>query len=199
HKQVLFLTDMVNDLSTLSRAERTDKEMDMETFDIADILTELASTYRPQAEAKKLYLKLDADAELPRITTSRLYLKEILQNFITNAIKYTQTGGITVIARDENGLLGVSVADTGIGISKSEHDKVFDKFWRSEDPLTRQTGGTGLGLYITSKLARRIGAQIDFKSEPKKGSVFTLSLSVVAVQDIDKKNVVKKEVENILD
>jgi signal transduction histidine kinase len=199
HKQVLFLSDMVNDLSTLSRAERTDKEMELETFDIADILTELASTYRPQAEAKHLYLKLDTDAELPRVTTSRLYFKEILQNFITNAIKYTQTGGITVIAHGDSGLLRVSVADTGIGISKSEHDKVFDKFWRSEDPLTRQTGGTGLGLYITSKLARRIGAQIDFKSEPKKGSVFTLSLSVVAVQDIDKKNVVKKEVENILD
>ncbi len=199
HKQVLFLSDMVNDLSTLSRAERTDKEMELETFDIGDILTELASTYRPQAEAKSLYLKLDADQNFPKVTTSRLYLKEILQNFITNAIKYTQAGGITVVAHGENGLLKISVADTGIGISKSEHEKVFDKFWRSEDPLTRQTGGTGLGLYITAKLARRIGAQIDFRSEPQKGSVFTLSLPVVAVQDIDKKNVVKKEVENILD
>ena len=199
HKQVLFLSDMVNDLSTLSRAERTDKEMELETFDIGDILTELASTYRPQAEAKSLYLKLDTDQNFPKVTTSRLYLKEILQNFITNAIKYTQAGGITVVAHGENGLLKISVADTGIGISKSEHEKVFDKFWRSEDPLTRQTGGTGLGLYITSKLARRIGAQIDFRSEPQKGSVFSLSLPVVAVQDIDKKNVVKKEVENILD
>jgi len=199
HKQVLFLSDMVNDLSTLSRAERTDKEMELETFDIGDILTELASTYRPQAEAKSLYLKLDTDKEFPKVTTSRLYLKEILQNFITNAIKYTQTGGITVMAHGKDGLLKISVADTGIGISKSEHDKVFDKFWRSEDPLTRQTGGTGLGLYITSKLVRRIGAQIDFSSEPKKGSVFTLSLPIVAVQDVDKKNVVQKEVENILD
>lgn len=198
HKQVLFLSDMVNDLSTLSRAERTDKEMELETFDIADILTELASTYRPQAEAKSLYLKLETDTELPKLTTSRLYLKEILQNFITNAIKYTQTGGVTVVAHGKKGMLSIGVADTGIGISKSEHDSVFDKFWRSEDPLTRQNGGTGLGLYITAKLARRIGAQIDFQSEPKKGSVFTLSLPVVAVREIDNKNVVRKEVENIL-
>lgn len=199
HKQVLFLSDMVNDLSTLSRAERTDKAMELETFSITDILTELTNTYRPQAEAKSLYLKLDIDQELPMITTSRLYLKETLQNFITNAIKYTQAGGITVSAHNEDNRLNINVADTGIGISKSEHEKVFDKFWRSEDPLTRQTGGTGLGLYITAKLARRIGAQIDFTSEPKKGSVFTLSLPIVAVQDIDRKNVIKKEVENILD
>jgi signal transduction histidine kinase len=200
HKQVIFLSDMVNDLSTLSRAERTDKEMDLETFDIADVLEELAATYRPQAEAKQLYLKLDINNKLPRITSSRLYFKEILQNFITNAIKYTPKGGITVLADYvNNSRVKVSVSDTGIGIAKSEHDRVFDKFWRSEDPLTRQTGGTGLGLYITSKLVRRIGANIDFQSEAKKGSVFSLTLPVVAVGEVDKKNVVKNEVENILD
>jgi signal transduction histidine kinase len=200
HKQVLFLSDMVNDLSTLSRAERTDKEMDLEIFDVADVLEELAATYRPQAEAKSLYLKLDIGRALPRMTTSRLYFKEILQNFITNAIKYSPKGGITVSASyEKNSQLKISVADTGIGIAKSEQDNVFDKFWRSEDPLTRQTGGTGLGLYITAKLARRIGANIDFQSEAKKGSVFSLFLPVVAVSEIDKKNVVDKEVENILD
>lgn len=199
HKQVLFLSDMVNDLSTLSRAERTDKEMELETFAADDILAELVSTYRPQAEEKSLYLKLETDTMLPKLTTSRLYLKEILQNFITNAIKYTQTGGVTVRAHNKEGFIAISVADTGIGISKSEQDKVFDKFWRSEDPLTRQTGGTGLGLYITSKLVRRIGAQVDFQSEPKHGSVFVLKLPIVATQEIDKKNVIKKEVENILE
>lgn len=199
HRQVLFLSDMVNDLSTLSRAERTDKEMGVETFEIADILSELDKAYQPQAEKKSLFLKIDADTKLPRVTTSRLYLKEIMQNFITNAIKYTLEGGVTIRAHVTDGkMLKLSVQDTGIGISKSEHDRVYDKFWRSEDPLTRQTNGTGLGLYITAKLARRIGAQLDLESAPKAGSTFSITLPIVAVQAIDQANVVKNEVATLL-
>lgn len=200
HRQVIFLSEMVNDLSTLSRAERTDKEMEVETFSVHDILTELDATYRPQAEKKHLRLIVSADENLPMLTTSRLYIKEILQNFITNAIKYTPEGDVTVSAHLEGGKkLKLAVKDSGIGISKSEQDRVYDKFWRSEDPLTRQTNGTGLGLYITAKLARRIGGQLDLESAPKQGSTFSITLPVLAVQDIDKKNVVKNEVENILE
>jgi signal transduction histidine kinase len=191
---------MVNDLSTLSRAERTDKEMEVETFSVHDILTELDTTYRPQAEKKSLRLVISADENLPMLTTSRLYIKEILQNFITNAIKYTPEGDVIVSAHVEAGnKLKLAVKDSGIGISKSEQDRVYDKFWRSEDPLTRQTNGTGLGLYITAKLARRIGGQLDLESAPKQGSTFSITLPALAVQDVDKKNVVKNEVENILD
>ena len=199
HKQVLFLSDMVNDLSTLSRAEREDKEMQVETFAIIDIMKELEATYKPQAEKKALYLKLETSANLPRVTTSRLYLKEVLQNFVTNAIKYTQEGGITIRATmPDNKSVKISVADTGIGVSKSEQDRVYDKFWRSEDPLTRQNNGTGLGLYITAKLAHRINARVDLESEPKVGSTFSLTIATVAVKEIDQANVVKNEVANLL-
>ncbi len=199
HKQVLFLSDMVNDLSTLSRAEREDKDMQVETFAIADIMKELESTYKPQAEKKSLYLKLETTPNLPRVTTSHLYLKEVLQNFVTNAIKYTQEGGITIRATmPDSKSVKISVTDTGIGISKSEQDRVYDKFWRSEDPLTRQNNGTGLGLYITAKLARRINARVDLQSEPKVGTTFSLTIATVAVKEIDQANVVKNEVANLL-
>ncbi len=200
HRQVIFLAEMVNDLSTLSRAERTDKPMEIETFNVAELLHELGSEFAPRAAEKHLEFKVIAPNSLPKLTTSRLYLTEILQNLMTNAIKYTQAGRVTVQAtvKDRNELI-ILVADTGIGIAKSEQDKVFDKFWRSEDPLTRQTNGTGLGLYITNQLARRIGASIDMESELKKGSVFSLKLPIVANKQVDQEKVVKNEVENLLD
>lgn len=200
HKQVLFLADMVNDLSTLSRANREDKSMDVESFAIRDIIQELARTYAPQADKKGLYLKAYVERNIPQITTSRLYLKEILQNFVTNAIKYTNEGGITVrVLMHNERTLALRIEDTGIGISKSEIAKVFEKFWRSEDPYTRQTSGTGLGLFITSKLAARIGAEITLESTIGKGSCFGLLLPIVAVKTVDQKKVVENQVSHIFE
>ena len=102
---------------------------------------------------------------------------------------------IAQLANDHT--LQIGVRDTGIGISKSELNKVYEKFWRSEDPYTRQTSGTGLGLFITAKLAKRIGAQLNLESELKKGSTFSLLLPVVAVKDVDVKNLVKEEVQHL--
>jgi signal transduction histidine kinase len=198
HDQVVFLADMVNDLSALSRAQRDDKSMDVETFSVDEVLKELEETYKPQADKKGLYLKVDIAPSIPPLTTSRLYFREILQNFITNAIKYTPKGGLTVTGQaiDKDHII-ISVADTGAGISKSEQAKVYQKFWRSEDPLTRSTGGTGLGLFITAKLANRIGAELKLESKLQEGSTFSIILPVQAVKTVDQKNVVKNEVANI--
>ncbi len=198
HDQIIFLADMVNDLSALSRASREDKDMDIETFAATDVLRELEEQYRPQAEKKSLYMKLELDDNLPPITTSRLYFKEIMQNFITNAIKYTLEGGVTIKATKQGGEhIKIGVQDTGAGISKSDQAKVYQKFWRSEDPYTRSTGGTGLGLFITAELAHRLGAELDLESKLKKGSTFSIVLPVVAAQDIDAKNITKNEVANV--
>ncbi len=200
HKQVLFLADMVNDLSTLSRASRDDKSMDVDTFSIREIILELARTYAPQADKKGLYLKANVEFKLPEVTSSKLYLKEILQNFVTNAIKYTKEGGITVRAYAHNEqTLAITIHDTGIGISKSEITKVFEKFWRSEDPYTRQTSGTGLGLYITSKLAGRIGAEITVESTVGEGTTFGILLPVIAVKTVDQKKVANDQVAHIFE
>lgn len=198
HEQIVFLADMVNDLSALSRAQREDKSMELENFQVSEVLTELAQTYTPQAQKKNLFLHVMCDEGLPQLTTSRLYFKEIMQNFVTNAIKYTQEGGVTVHAHvtDQQEII-IDVQDTGIGIAKSELEKVYEKFWRSEDPLTRQTGGTGLGLFITAKLAHRLGAHLKLDSKLKEGTTFSLVVPTVAAQAIDQKNVVKNEVANI--
>jgi len=97
-----------------------------------------------------------------------------MQNFITNAIKYTQEGRVTIGARPADGGVIFFIHDTGIGISKSDQEKIYHKFFRSEDFRTRENKGTGLGLYVTKKLARLIQAKIDLESELNKGSSFTI-------------------------
>lgn len=174
HDQINFLAGMINDLSTLSRAERGKLAVEIESINTHELINELASIYGPQADAKGLELRLETDPHLEMLNTSRLYTKEILQNFITNAVKYTEKGNVTVGARSKKNGVEFYVTDSGIGISKADKEKVFDKFFRSEDFRTRQNSGTGLGLYVTMKLARLIHAEIDVESELDKGSTFTI-------------------------
>lgn len=177
HDQVLFLASMINDLATLSRAERTDVALEISKVDPKELLKSMARDYEAQASSKKLKLTIGAAEDTKPIATSELYLHEILQNFITNSIKYTKKGSIIVHVRSNKaGAAVFSVADTGIGLSKSDQKRVFDKFFRSEDYRTRESSGTGLGLYVTAKLAHRLNAQITLESELNKGSTFTITV-----------------------
>lgn len=177
HDQVIYLSKMVNDLSTLSRAERGVADAP-ETITVRDLVDDLFHEYEPQARTKGLQFNLDLDSHLGTIYASRLYLKELLQNFITNALKYTKEGEITLrVARKENDLQ-FEVEDTGIGISKSDQAKIFNKFYRSEDYRTRETSGTGLGLYVAAKLAKKLGAPIELYSRLNHGSRFSITLPV---------------------
>jgi len=174
HDQVMFLASMVNDLATLSRAERGKLNVDITPIDVPNFTAELAKNYTADVQAKGLELKTNVAPNLPPLFSSELYVREILQNFITNAIKYTEKGSVTLGAQAaEKGIL-FTVADTGIGISKSDQEKVFDKFFRSEDYRTRKTSGTGLGLYVTLKLSRLLHAEINMKSQINKGSTFSV-------------------------
>jgi len=174
HKQVLFLSDMINDLSTLSRAERGILNVDIEGINVHNLVNELVISYETEAKDKDLALKTQIDPKLELLYSSHLYVKEILQNFVTNAIKYTSRGSVTIEAKTADKGVTFKVIDTGIGISKSDQERVFDKFFRSEDYRTRQAKGTGLGLYVTIKLSRLIHANIDLHSELHQGSTFSI-------------------------
>ncbi len=188
HNQVLYLSDMINDLSTLSRAERGKLTIEIDQINVHELILELAGNYQPDADAKGLSIKTDIDPNLELLSTSKLYCREILQNFITNAIKYTQKGYITIGAKQKGNGIEFSVADTGIGISKSDQERVFDKFFRSEDYRTRQSSGTGLGLYVTMKLARLTNADISFTSELNKGSTFIIYMPNISPVEAKAKN-----------
>ncbi len=174
HDQIMFLSGLVNDLSTLSRAERGTLDIDVEAIDIAKLFKDLQVNYTPQAKAKKLKLTTGVPEKLPKLHSSKLYVREILQNFITNAIKYTDKGSVSIKAEVADKGIRFIVSDTGIGISKADQEKVFDKFFRSEDYRTRKTNGTGLGLYVTFKLSRLLHADISLESELDKGSIFSI-------------------------
>ena len=176
HKQILFLARMVNDLSTLSRAERGIAD-ETEIIDVAELAAQINSEYSPQAAEKNLAFNLDIGGRLGSVQASRLYLEEILQNFITNAIRYTQEGSVTLsIKKNRSGEIIFKIIDTGIGISKADLNKIFDKFYRAEDYRTRETKGTGLGLYVSAKLAKKLGCKIEVESRLNHGSAFGFRL-----------------------
>lgn len=177
HEQIIFLSHMVNDLSTLSRAERGVAD-GAEDIDVMELAHKLHDKYEADAKARKLHLDLDLSPKLGTVHVSRLYIEELLQNFITNAIKYTKKGSVTIIFEQKAGKVTFTVKDTGIGISKSDQSKIFNKFYRSEDYRTRETSGTGLGLYISAKLAHKIGTKITSTSRLNFGSTFSFTLPV---------------------
>jgi PAS domain S-box-containing protein len=179
HKQVMFLADMTNDLSTLSRAERGKLTVEIEAINVRELVNSLAADYRPEATEKGLEIKTDTEADLQFLNSSKLYVREILQNFVTNALKYTKKGSITIGARPTHNGVNFWVQDTGIGISRTDQEKVFDKFFRSEDFRTRESSGTGLGLYVTMKLARLLHAEVNLKSQLNEGSTFTIFIPSV--------------------
>lgn len=174
HTQIIFLSEMINDLSTLSRAERGTLTLDHDTIDINVLLSDLRDSYQQQAADKGLKLVANPPSKPLQLASSALYVREVLQNFVTNAIKYTEKGSVTLSAKGDKSGVTFSVQDTGIGISKTDQARVFEKFFRSEDFRTRSNNGTGLGLYVTSKLARLLQADIRLESELNKGSLFTI-------------------------
>jgi len=175
HDQAVFLANMLNDLTTFARAEKGTLEMNLEVFDPRELLDNLKTDYIAAIHAKGMSITTEADPSTPlRMTSNRLYIREILQNFLTNSIKYSDKGSIILSARaKDNGVL-YSVADEGIGISVSDQKKIFEKFFRTEDYRTRSTNGTGLGLYIVKKLAKILDASFIVQSEVGKGSTFSV-------------------------
>lgn len=175
HEQVLFLAGMINDLSTLSRAERG-VMADKTHIEVEPFVHGIYSQYVKEATKKGLHLNLDAHAQLGSVEASELYLRELIQNFITNAIKYTKSGSVTIGVHKKDATLTFFVKDTGIGISKSDQKLIFNKFFRSEDYRTRETNGTGLGLYVAKKLSHLLGTQISLQSRLNHGSTFSFEL-----------------------
>lgn len=184
HDETLYLSKMINDLSTLSRAERN-VGSEKEIINVQEFVHEIYKEYQSKAARKGLTLNLDITSGVGYIKASRLYLEEIIQNFLTNAIKYTPSGHVDFIVKSVKDSVLFSVKDSGIGINKSEHKKIFEKFYRSEDYRTRETKGTGLGLYIVQKLAHKLSTQVELESRLNHGSTF--SIRIPASRGIDNK------------
>lgn len=177
HKQILYLGQMVNDLSTLSRAQRG-LYMDDDEIDIISFIQSLYQKYHGDAEEKHLILIADAEVN-GKVIVPNMVIEEIMQNMITNAIKYTSNGKVVVGAMPspkKAGYVRFYVKDSGIGISPEDQKHIFERFWRSEDYRTRKTSGTGLGLHVVDQLAQKINARVEVESKLNVGSTFSIDL-----------------------
>jgi PAS domain S-box-containing protein len=173
------LSNIIKDLTNLSQVENEKLDVQLEPLKPIDLLREFQSDYHDQAktEGLKLNVKIDPALSSATILTSRYVVREILSVFVTNALKFTDKGTVTLaVMNPEDKAPGVTFAitDTGLGISQSDQKKLFEKFFQSEKYTTRVHGGTGLGLHIAKQLAARITAKLWFDTELGKGSTFYL-------------------------
>lgn len=180
--QIVGLARVVNDISTISRAEKGETDT-IKDVDFGKLLLDIQTKLKAEADTKSLVLRLEIPQELPVVVTSYASLRTIIENFVRNGIRFTREGGVTIKAGIlEDGRIYCDVIDTGVGIADEDKARIFDKFYRSEDFHTRETGGTGLGLYEAKILATKIDAYIQVVSEVSRGSVFRLTLPMKSIK-----------------
>lgn len=178
-----LLNHLIDDLRTLSMAESGQLILNREHITISSLLGDVATAFRPQAEAKGLNLNLDAETiQTEQLTVDVVRMNQILANLLVNAIRHTPTGGtITLSAQIQDTQIEILVADTGEGISSEELPHIFERFWRADDARTRTEGiGGGLGLAITKQLVELHDGIITVQSEKGKGTCFCIMLPYLA-------------------
>lgn len=184
HAQAHRLGDLVQDLLSLSRAERPQRQVDWHVMDLRPMLRESTSAIEPLAEEKGLELELDVTEEALPVRADSESLRQVFDNLLSNACRYTGKGGrIVVRARREGGQVVVDIEDTGIGIEPRQQERVFERFYRVDSARSRELGGTGLGLAIVKHIVQGLGGDVRLKSEPGVGSVFTIGIPAVSVAD----------------
>ncbi|MBX2927128.1 MAG: response regulator [Saprospiraceae bacterium] len=188
----LRLLDMVNQLLDLAKLEGGSMKVELRLGDFAETVRETFRSFLPLAEKRGVELSLSVATDLPHVEFDAPKVELILNNLLSNALKFTPAGGkvsveVRLIPSPErssiqapersSGIL-VSVSDTGIGIPAAELDKVFDRFYQADGAHTHAGEGTGIGLALSRELAQLMGGGITVASEPGKGSVFTFRLPV---------------------
>jgi PAS domain S-box-containing protein len=178
------LLSLINDLLDLAKIESGKVEVRLEQLPCREVLDEVAATLAPLAQKKGLAFDVSAISGPLLVKTDRRALSQIVINLVNNAIKFTEHGGVRLLAEQhrENGHLTteIRVADTGPGIRPEDQVKLFQAFEQLDNASGRRHEGTGLGLHLSQKLATLIGGRIEFESEPGKGSTFKLVLKEAA-------------------
>jgi CheY-like chemotaxis protein/CHASE3 domain sensor protein len=174
------LLTLISDILDLSKIEAGKLDVRPETVVVERVLSDLSSTFQPIASDKGLALELSVEPGTPaRLDTDSIRLQQILKNLLSNALKFTEQGGVTMRVRAaEAGRLAFEVKDTGIGISEGQREAIFEAFRQGDGTTNRKYGGTGLGLSISRDLARLLGGDLSVESEVGRGSTFVLVVPV---------------------
>jgi protein-histidine pros-kinase len=175
------LLSIINDLLDVAKIESGKVEIRLESIDCAQVIDEVVTGLQPLAEEKGLRFELEMAPGSTEVRSDRRALSQILINLVNNAIKYTEAGRVRLEVGGDGraGPTRFRVIDTGRGIKPEQREKLFEAFEQLGDSATRRYEGTGLGLYISRRLAELIGARLSAESEYGKGSTFTLEIESV--------------------
>jgi len=176
-EQSLRLSLLVTDLLTLARLESAEGVLQIEPVDLRELVGRAAGHFRPSADEHGIVLRTEVPSAGVRVAGDREALELVVNNLLDNALKYTPRGGqVWVRLRSESGMAVLAVEDTGIGIAREHHDRIFERFYRVDKARSRELGGTGLGLSIVKHVCKVLGGGIAVESALGRGSTFRVSL-----------------------
>ena len=186
-KQVTFirksassLTELVNDLLDLAKVEAGKVDVRVSAFEVTDLFSALRGMLRPLLANNDVALIFEEPSAIPTLKTDEGKVSQIMRNFISNALKYTEKGEVRVTAKmGANQTVIFSVADTGIGIAPENQNRIFEEFVQVNHPLQKRVKGTGLGLPLCKKLSELLGGRVEIQSTLGVGSIFSVTLPIV--------------------
>lgn len=179
-KSAQDLYEMVNDLLDLAKVEAGKTEIRPKKFQVGELFGALRGMLKPLLQDNSLNLVFDEAEGIPTLLTDEGKVSQILRNFISNALKFTQRGEVRVSASlGQDDLVAFAVSDTGIGIAPEDQEKIFHEFIQIDSAVQRRVRGTGLGLPLSRNLARLLGGDVTVKSVPGLGSTFTALIPII--------------------
>ena len=181
YNEATLLSHLIADLQDLALAEAGELKLVKQTVDLNEIVKQSVAAVQAKAQTKEIKLNVIAPENTPRIQADPHRLRQVLQNLLKNALAYTPAGGSVEIevSTDTKDKVTIKVTDTGEGIPEKEIANIFERFYRVDKSRARATGGHGLGLTIARRLVESHGGNITVKSQPGKGSCFSVTLPVV--------------------
>ena len=177
------LLELIDEILTFSRLEAGEEKVELHPVNATHLLTEVEALMEPIALRKGVRFECHSPEEEITLMSDARKIRQILLNLISNAIKFTERGSVSVVLEKVGDEVVYQVQDTGIGLAPQEMDKVFDAFWQAESSPTRTAGGTGLGLSVSRRLARLLGGDLEVDSELNSGSTFVFRLPPTRLRD----------------
>jgi len=178
-ENIVRMNGMVSDLLIISRLETGKLPLRTQEFSLVDLVNNLVSEFRPFAESSNVEITIDSEDGLPLLFADPAQIRLVVENLLDNAIRYTKKQGKIEIKinKTKDGAY-FEIKDRGVGIPKEDQKFIFQKFFRSENALRRQTQGSGLGLYIAKSITEKSKGKIGFQSEENQGSTFWFTLPI---------------------
>lgn len=179
------LLALINDLLDFAKIEAGKLELENASFDLIQTTRDACRMLAPRATERRIELLLDIAPAVPlRVSGDALRYRQIVLNLVSNALKFTDAGGVRVALHWQSGLVRLEVSDTGVGIPQERQQRLFERFYQADSSSTRRFGGTGLGLAICRLLCELMGGRISVQSEAGQGAVFVCELPLLAEQFI---------------